>query len=301
MKRISALWLALLLLLSLFGCGSDDTAKTDDPNLGIYKATTMSYSGFTMDVTDLFEEGFTIELKPNGKCTLTVDGDSASGKWTLDGTAFTVSGGGLDCTGTLKEGTMSLQYDEDTIITLVNDAYTPPAPQTASEGASFSAPDKPAGDPAGQSASSDPAQTAAEPAPEQSKEYRLVSYSVDDGSGKTITFAGEDAGDLLNTSLILNPDHTAQFILAGADPIDLNWNDEGALTIGGEGYSMDFASFTRPDENSVDITLYSSIGSAPARINCAVWSGFRIKDVFKRSPASSPANVIVFPEPSSTE
>ncbi len=267
MKRISALWLALLLLLSLFGCSSDDAAKTDDPNLGVYKATTMTYSGFTMDVTDLFEDGFTIELKSNGKCTLTVDGDSANGKWTLDGTAFTVNGGGIDCTGTLKDGTMVLQYDEDTTITLVNDAYQTPAPQTAPEGASFSAPDKPAAD---SSASSDPAQTGAEPAAQQAKEYRLVSYSVDDGTGKTITFAAEDAGDLADTSLVLYPDQTAKLVLGGGDPFDLHWNEEGALTVGGEGYSMDFATFTRPDENSIDLNMYSVVyhlalaGTAPA-------------------------------------
>lgn len=61
-----------------------------------------------MDVTDFFEEGFTIELKSGGKCALHVDGKKANGKWTLEDGAFTVNGGGIDERGRLENGSLVL-------------------------------------------------------------------------------------------------------------------------------------------------------------------------------------------------
>ena len=138
MKRLGLWLLALCMLLSL-ACAGGSANDVDDPNLGLYKATTMTYAGYELGVEDLFEEGFTIELKANSKCELVADGDKANGKWTLNGTDFTVKGGGIDCAGTLEDGVMKLQYDEDVLITLVNDAYETPssAAQSASSGATI--------------------------------------------------------------------------------------------------------------------------------------------------------------------
>ena len=108
MKKILAFLLAALLLLTFLGCsGGDD----DDPNLGLYEAKTAEYSGFTVAVDQFFQQGFTIELKSRGKCKLFADGKTASGKWTLDGTAFHVNGGGIDCDGTLENGVIRLDYE----------------------------------------------------------------------------------------------------------------------------------------------------------------------------------------------
>lgn len=78
---------------------------------GLYKAETAEYDGITVNVDNFFEKGFTIELKSRGKCKLFADGKTASGKWTLDGTAFHVNGGGIDCDGTLENGVIRLDYE----------------------------------------------------------------------------------------------------------------------------------------------------------------------------------------------
>ena len=126
MKKFLSCLLAALLLLSIAGCSSGD--DKNDPNLGVYTAKTAEYSGFTLSVDEFFEKGFTIELKSGGKCKLTADGESANGKWTLDGTAFHVTGGGIDCDGTLENGVMRLDYD-GVVFNLVNEDYAAPTAQ----------------------------------------------------------------------------------------------------------------------------------------------------------------------------
>ena len=164
MKRVFSLIMTALLLLSVFGCTGGDAADLNDPNLGKYEAISIRSGDFTMDAAEAFEEGFWIELQPNGKCKLFADGASASGKWTLDGTAFTVEGGGLDCTGTLENGVIDLAYDEEMRITLVNAAYQAPAAPAAStgtDGASFT---EPKTDAANAPAKTEPSAAAAAPA-----------------------------------------------------------------------------------------------------------------------------------------
>ena len=65
MKRILSCLLAVLMILAI-GCGSDGKDnEANDPNLGVYTAKSMTYSGITLDITEFFEEGFTIELQAN--------------------------------------------------------------------------------------------------------------------------------------------------------------------------------------------------------------------------------------------
>lgn len=89
--------------------GKSDKAAVDDPNLGIYNAKTASMLGIDMNVADLFENGFSIELIANGKCVINADGTRGNGSWTLKGDTFHVNGGGLDCDGTLKAGVLTLE------------------------------------------------------------------------------------------------------------------------------------------------------------------------------------------------
>ena len=126
MKKILACLLAVLLLALALGCSSGD--DKNDPNLGVYTAKTAEYSGITLNVDQFFEKGFTIELKSGGKCKLTADGESANGKWTLEGTKFHVKGGGIECDGTLENGVMSIDYD-GVVFNLINEAYAAPAAQ----------------------------------------------------------------------------------------------------------------------------------------------------------------------------
>ena len=108
MKKNIALILVLVLVVSMFtACGG--SVDTSDPNQGVWKATTGEMLGVSMDVTEFFGEGFTIELKSKGKCTLVVDGKKANGTWTLESGAFTVKGGGIDCKGRLENGSLVLE------------------------------------------------------------------------------------------------------------------------------------------------------------------------------------------------
>jgi len=114
MKKYLALLLALVLLFSICACGKED----DNPNLGVYELESAEMYGISVSAKEVYEGGFTIELKSNGKCKLTVNGQSASGKWTEDGIDFTVSGGGFDGAGTLEDGTLILENVQDSGVNL---------------------------------------------------------------------------------------------------------------------------------------------------------------------------------------
>ena len=89
-----------------------------DPNAGVYQAVHADMWGVQTDVSGIWEKGFSIELMDKGKCKLSVDGKTSNGKWTLDGERFTVSGGGFDSSGTLKDGVLTLENVMDMGLTL---------------------------------------------------------------------------------------------------------------------------------------------------------------------------------------
>ena len=107
MKKALTLLLAALLLLALAACGGGDGAAAD-PNCGLYDATTLEMLGITMDVAEVFPEGFSIELQDGGKAKFNYDGKSYNLKWTLDGETFHAEGGGAELDGTLAGGVMQL-------------------------------------------------------------------------------------------------------------------------------------------------------------------------------------------------
>lgn len=98
----------LLIVLLIRGC-TGAVKDAFDPNLGVYNATTAEMFGMEMDVTDVWEGGVSIELKAKDKCVFTIDGDKYNIKWTLDGTDINVKGKGLNCDGTLNQGTLVLE------------------------------------------------------------------------------------------------------------------------------------------------------------------------------------------------
>ena len=98
----------LLIVLLVKGC-TGAVKDAFDPNLGVYNATTAEMYGIEMDVTDVWEGGVSIELKAKDKCVFNIDGDKYNIKWTLDGTDINVKGKGLDCDGTLNQGTLVLE------------------------------------------------------------------------------------------------------------------------------------------------------------------------------------------------
>ena len=108
MKKVLCITLAAILIFSLAACGGGGSSDASDPNQGLWSAVEVEMMGFTMDVSEVYEKGFTIELKSGGKCALNVDGAKANGTWSLNGSAFTVKGGGLDESGTLADGALTL-------------------------------------------------------------------------------------------------------------------------------------------------------------------------------------------------
>ena len=98
----------LLIVLLVKGC-TGAVKDAFDPNLGVYNATTAEMYGMTVSVTDLWENGVSIELKAKDKCVFNIDGEKYNIKWTLDGTDINVKGKGLDCDGTLNQGTLVLE------------------------------------------------------------------------------------------------------------------------------------------------------------------------------------------------
>lgn len=106
MKRFLAGLLALVMVLCFVGCGS---SAPDDPNCGLYTATEGEMMGITVPVEDIWEGGFTIELKGGGKCTLVVDGTSENDKYTLENGAVHIEGRGFELDGTVADGTMILE------------------------------------------------------------------------------------------------------------------------------------------------------------------------------------------------
>ena len=126
MKKHILYLLIAALLLSFTGCGNSD-GETKDPNAGVYTAVKANMSGFDVEVTDLFGTGFSIELKDNGKCYITVDGTGENGTWALgDKDVFTIKGGGMECSGTLKNGEIILEnvLNSQTTLTLRRETKT---------------------------------------------------------------------------------------------------------------------------------------------------------------------------------
>ena len=102
MKRLFALLLALVIVLSLAACGGG--SEEVDPNAGRYIGVSAAVGGFSMPMSDIYPGETWIELKSGGKGDIMLDGDSYGFKWTLEGEAFTLTLEGVDSVGTLSGG-----------------------------------------------------------------------------------------------------------------------------------------------------------------------------------------------------
>lgn len=88
--------------------GSASAPAADPADLGLYSAVKAEYGGAEIAVSDLWEDGISIELKDKGRCEVNVEGEKGSAKWELSDGRFTVKGSGLDCSGTLADGVLIL-------------------------------------------------------------------------------------------------------------------------------------------------------------------------------------------------
>lgn len=105
MKKIISLFLALLLLLSLAACGG----QKEDPNAGVYKATSARFKSLSIRVEDVFKDGIQLELKSDGKAVLSTGDVDYNIRWELEGEDFSLIAADSEYKGTLADGTLVLQ------------------------------------------------------------------------------------------------------------------------------------------------------------------------------------------------
>ena len=132
------------------GRSGGGSVASDDPVLGLYTAQKAETAGISISIKTMWKNGFTIELKDKGKATINVDGKSGSAKWTLDGEDFTVKGSGVDCSGTLVDGVLTLENVMDTGVTLyfTKDGVALPTEETPAPAPSSAPAPDPSSDPA---------------------------------------------------------------------------------------------------------------------------------------------------------
>ena len=105
MKRIFALFLAVVMLLSLTACGGEP-----DPNAGKYLGVRGEMNGVILTMEELYPGESYLELKDGGKGKLVLEGDAFNITWKLDGENFTMDIEGDACDGTLKDGVVVFDF-----------------------------------------------------------------------------------------------------------------------------------------------------------------------------------------------
>lgn len=107
MKRLSALFLALLMALSLCACGGGV-----DPALGKYNCTSIVMNDINLDGS-----GEWLELKDGGKASVYMGGETRSADYTLEENALTMTIDGQEVgTGTLDNGVLTLEFLDLTFV-----------------------------------------------------------------------------------------------------------------------------------------------------------------------------------------
>lgn len=88
LKRMAMLLTMVILVCNLVACGGDKYA--DSPYVGTWKGTTAEYSGLEMNVADIMGGEFDFILEANGKCTVSIAGDTEKGSWEPTDNGFSV-------------------------------------------------------------------------------------------------------------------------------------------------------------------------------------------------------------------
>lgn len=109
MTKITALLLTVALLLGLAACG---VPTYDESLLGVYTCYAVELMGYNMVADEVLSATSTLELKQGGKGNMSVEGESASIKYTLEGENITVEIEGETAKGTLKEGVIDIEIME---------------------------------------------------------------------------------------------------------------------------------------------------------------------------------------------
>ncbi|MCQ2405611.1 MAG: hypothetical protein MJ067_00135 [Oscillospiraceae bacterium] len=225
MKKALSVLLVLVMLLSLCACGSGSNGSSakgsndsDDENLGVYEIKKAVKGEISVDVDDLFEDGFTIELKAKGKCKMNIDGQEGKGEWELNGKKIEISGSGVEFSGTLKKGIMTLTDIEDSGIDII----------LVLDGVDYEDEDAPAkkDDKDGKDKGETPAVA------EESIEGTYVFTALgEDYEGVLTPDAMEElfgSDDYVDARIVLNSDGTGTFSFDGEDA-DLEWDETSII------------------------------------------------------------------------
>ena len=119
MKRtLSILLAAVMLLCLLSACGS----KAADPNLGVYKLESImglsleEFAEMLGEDVESVKDYMTVELKENGKASFSTEGDVEEVDWKLEGDKLILTADGDSLEGTLKDGKITLDFDDEEVI-----------------------------------------------------------------------------------------------------------------------------------------------------------------------------------------
>jgi len=107
-RKLGAVVLLIALTLALLtGCDKSSPAVSADPNIGIWKATTVEMFGDEYDANEIFDGGIELEFMAGDKCEFRADGKKDTYKWMSQGNTLTVSSDGTDIiSATIEDGVM---------------------------------------------------------------------------------------------------------------------------------------------------------------------------------------------------
>ncbi len=100
--------IAVVVLLIVLIVGMLSGGGSDDPNVGVWNAQEITMMGMTMDPTDIYPEGITLEIKNSSKCILTLDGESFNSDYEIDGSTFTLTQRGDEFSGTIQGNVITI-------------------------------------------------------------------------------------------------------------------------------------------------------------------------------------------------
>lgn len=122
-KNAMALLLALILLLTLAGCGGE---TDDDPRLGKYLGDQINILGWS-PMADVFPGENYIELKSGGKGEFSLDGETVRFRWTIEQEQMTISAEGQTCTASLQDNMIRLNsfFGLETPMTFLKEGTAP--------------------------------------------------------------------------------------------------------------------------------------------------------------------------------
>lgn len=110
MRTLISCMALMSLLLSLCACGG--APAKDDPTLGIYKGLACGAFGYYGEISEIYDGECQVELKKNGKCVVTLEGEDLDGEYTLEGETINIVIEGGNSPGTLKDGILSFDFME---------------------------------------------------------------------------------------------------------------------------------------------------------------------------------------------